>query len=711
VAKQIQRFAPLRGLNPTNVGEEAGLEGTFMRGGYNVEVIDGEWWVRHGCGQASENIGSIFWRWMVSSPTEDRLFLVSDRYVVQVESRIGDIGVPDNQFFFRQLSIPYFSYYTLSAIFTVGSATAAVVSIVGPGAMTKGDIFVVEGTGGVPDRLYRIVDNNPSPGYFTLDRAYEPGGATSVSGIKVCYELTVRFDGKPGVLDADLNGGCCLFEQSATHAANTLGYANDAIDPGSFIVVVSAAGYFAVPLDPPPKVPIRGTFVRQTQLPTPTDVAVINVRPCVYKDRLFLAAVDPTGVSGLRTLWHSRPFDLLQWHTGLQGLGGTPNFFTLVDPTDPISGFMLHGDTLVVHRRGSQDILQTYGAGFRVTHNDASIGFWPRSMMENVPVGTIGWTRYGPAMFNEQGMTVLFPECERMLSRFNMSNRMNPRLRGVLHDQNHRRVYFLLGWEEVGFVDTPTEYGTRRIIRHQDASVANPQVLAVPAMVPWYSRTPVFVVDYARNEAWLEDHAGLCGGGDHLGQMYLFRYDGTVLEHPTGWSGRDFDVARINAATPVDAVVETQWMQHGAPQRKELQKIYLTLRALDVGEDVDEILGGKFSPLRIEGLGAPGDTLHLLTVEVMVDNRADVRASADVSVSVADMLSRSLEGNRMLPQMLFSITPRVAGRSFKYRFKNSLSAAAAAAGHKVGSFRLVDVMIEFEVESDTRAAGLTGGSP
>ena len=95
----------------------------------------------------------------------------------------------------------------------------------------------------------------------------------------------------------------------------------------------------------------------------------------------------------------------------------------------------------------------------------------------------------------------------------------------------------------------------------------------------------------------------------------------------------------------------------------------------------------------------------------MADNRDDVQARSDVSVLVSDMLGRSLEGNRMLPVMLFTITPRVAGRSFKYRFKTALSPTAAAAGQKLGSFRLVDAVIEFEVESDTRVAGTTGGSP
>jgi hypothetical protein len=95
----------------------------------------------------------------------------------------------------------------------------------------------------------------------------------------------------------------------------------------------------------------------------------------------------------------------------------------------------------------------------------------------------------------------------------------------------------------------------------------------------------------------------------------------------------------------------------------------------------------------------------------MSDQKEDVvRATFDLHVRVSEMLGRSLEGNRQLPLMLFTATPRAAGRSFKFRFKNALSAAATAAGHTKGHFRLVDIVAEFEVEDDTRAAGLTGDS-
>jgi len=724
VAKQIERLAPLRGLNPTNVGEEAALQGTFMRGGYNVEVIDAEWWVRHGCGQVSNSIGSIWWRWMISSPIADRCLLVSNNYVIHVDEQFGEPGVPDafdlprdpaGSQFFARLTIPYLHNHTMNVTFTYGSVSAVVNSVSG-GTQTIGQIFQIPGQpAAFPDQVYRIIDI-PNAGLRTLDRPFArfgPGTAATVTLPTVlvhdpCISSPASFSGDR---NNDSDGGCVLFEQTATHAVNSLGYVNDAVSPGSYIIIVVRQGYAAVPITG--TLPIVRSFLRQTQLPAPTPAQFRNMRPGIYKDRLFMQADDPNGAQGYRTFWYSRPFDFMQWHTGLQGLGGTANYFTLVDPTDPISGMLVQGDMLIVHRRSSQDMIQTYGAGFKATHNDSGIGFWPRSQMESIPTGHIGWTRYGPGLFNQQGMTIMFPELERMLAAFNQSERMNPRLRGVIHDLNRRRIYFLLGWETTGWVGG--DIGTPRIIRHQDAGMANRQEQISTFTLPpqtWYSRSPVLVVDYARNEAWIEDHAGLCGGGEHLGQMYLFRYDGTVLNHPTGWSGKDYDVGKTNAKTPVDAMVETQWMIHGSAQRKMLQKIYLQFRTLDVNEDVDEILGGKFNPLRISDLwGSPTDTLHLCTVEVMCDNRDDVQARSDVSVLVSDMLSRSLEGNRMLPVMLFSITPRVAGRSFKYRFKTALSPAAAAAGHKVGSFRLVDAVIEFEVETDTRAAGLTGGSP
>ena len=150
-------------------------------------------------------------------------------------------------------------------------------------------------------------------------------------------------------------------------------------------------------------------------------------------------------------------------------------------------------------------------------------------------------------------------------------------------------------------------------------------------------------------------------------------------------------------------------MNHGSEQRKMLQKIYLTLRALDVNEDVDEILGGKFDPLqdqrplgRDDRHAAP---LHRRGHGRPPGRRAGARRRLDRGERHALAVAR---GEPHAPGDALHDHPAVAGRAFKYRFKTALSPTAAAAGQKVGSFRLVDAVIEFDVESDTRAAGVTG---
>lgn len=695
--KQIQHLAPLHGLNPVNVAEEVGLEGTWMRGGYNVEVIDAEWWCRHGLGQldVANSIGSVLWRWTVSMDTDDTFFLVSNNYAVKVIDHSAQPGLmPQSPI--QRFDFTYARGADIQANFTTGSVNAKV-AVVNSGTMKMGQLIHVKVS--PTEQIYRVT----SPGTdFQLDRPWE-----LATGPFTCnfYDALLSAGRPGGVLDTDTEGGCILFEQTASFAANQLGYTHPAVSAGSYIIIVSSNGYVACPtisVVSPTQVPVT-SFVRETQLGAPTPVTVFRCRPGNYKDRLLVKAKDQ------RTLWYSRPLDFMQWHTGLQSLGGTPNFITLQDPTDPISGFANQADTCIVHRRSSQDILQPYGTGFKVTHNASGIGFWPPSSLVEIPTGHFGWSRYGPALFGNDGMQVLLPQIERMLASFWQSQRVATKVRVIVHDQNRRRLYCLLGFEAIA--GNPAD-PVQRIVRHQDAAASIPQAkLKNFDDIEWYTRSPVLVVDYTTNEAWIEDHVGLCGGGHHLGQAYFFRYDGTVAAHPTGWSGQDYDVNKTNAKTPVEAMVETQWMAHGVPQRKALEKIYVLLRLLDVDMSKDEVLGDHFDPLRIDDLGADGDTLHLCTVEIMTDHTDLVRATADITVSVAEMRARGLEGNRMLPVCMHSITPRVAGLSFKYRFKNTLSAASAAAGYKQGSFRLVDMFIEFDVESDTRAAALVGGKP
>jgi len=699
-------MAPFMGLNTTYVSEEVGVQGTTMRGGYNIEVLDGEWWVRHGMAEISPILGSIIWRWIVpGSASRDVLYLVSSNYVIEVRGELARPGVSDTPEFFWRLEVPYPNAGQFSGAATFGSTAIHVNSISG-GTLAVGQVILV--TLGIQDRLYRIIALPafvpPEKQTVVIDRPWE--GSTGNASLTFYDPLLTANSSQGGTLDAENAGGVILFEQTAQHAANALGYTHPAVLPGNYLIISVPAGIAAVKVGDVDNPVVTG-FVRETQLAAPPLVPLRFLRPGNFKDRAWFCAQDQ------RTVWYSRPLDFMQWHTGLQNLGGTPNYLTLQDPTDPISGFMPLGDTLIVHRRSSQDILQAYGVGFKPTHNHAAIGFWPPAQMEPYPLGHIGWSRYGPAAFTQQGMSILLPQLERMLVPWIMAQAENTHLRGVIHDENRRRIYFLLGFEQSDTYSLSNmNDGDKRVVRHQHADNVNPQQTFVTSGgIASLTRSAVLVYDYAREEAWLEDHVGYCGGGSHLGVAYFCRYDGTVVCN-TGWSGKDFDVARINSKTVVDAVVETQWMELGTPQRKMLTRIEVLLRALDVTEDFDEITGQRYDPLRIDDLwDSPADTLHLATLEIMIDQNDEVRATADLRVLVSEMLERKLQGNRQLPVMRFSISPRAAGKSFKYRLKNALSPAAAAAGHKQGAFRLVDMVVEYEVETDTRAAGLSGGAP
>lgn len=705
--KQVAHMAPFMGLNTTYVSEEVGVQGTTMRGGYNVEVLDGEWWTRHGHAEISPVLASVLWRWFVpGSAAQDRGFLVSSSYVLWILSELARPGVSNTPDFFTQFDIPYPSAAVASCEVTLGTAGVRVNSV-STGTIAVGQLIKYQSGGSIPDRLYRVISIAAGPPQLlTLDHPWEGGDVNTGAETLTFHDPVLPSGGSGGSLDTDNEGGVVLFEQTAAHAANALGYTHPVINVGMYLLMSTSAGTAAVAAGGNIQ-PVVKDFVRETQLAAPPLVPLHRLRPGNFKDRAFFLGADQ------RTVWYSRPLDFMQWHTGLQNLGGTPNYLTLVDPTDPVSGFLPLGDTMVVHRRSSQDILQTYGVGFKPTHSHAAIGFWPPSQMQLYPLGHIGWTRYGPAAFTQQGMSVVLPQLERMLVPWIMAQAGNLHLRGVIHDENRRRIYFLLGYEQSKtYQVNQMREGDKRIIRHQRADELNPQVqYFTPGGPTWYSRGAVLVYDYAREEAWLEDHVGYCGGGSHLGVAYFCRYDGTVVCN-TGWSGKDYEVNLTNSKVVVDAQVETQWMEHGVPQRKMLTRIEVLLRALDVSEDVDDITGAKYDPLRIDDLWtSPADTLHLATLEIMIDENDEVRATADLHVSVQEMLDRRLQGNRQLPVMRFSISPRAAGKSFKYRLKNALSPAAVAAGHKQGAFRLVDMVVEYEVETDTRAAGLSGGAP
>jgi hypothetical protein len=378
--KQVAHLGPFRGLNSTYGAEAAQESGTWMRGGYNVEVIDGEWWVRHGVAPSSERLGSIPWRWSLQSRTDtiDTLVLCADNYLLVISA--GSVANPgiSGQTEFDQFSIPYDASANIDLAVVNGQVTATI-SATNTGAAAARQVFI-DASGSV-ERLYRIVALSGTT--VTLDRPYE--GTTGTLASLNCYASLFGAAGDAAASDP-IVGGCCLFEQTVDYAGGTpgdLGWNHP--DVGSsltvvpYVVIHSKGGIAAVPLLTAGDV--ITDFVRQTQIAAPTSVqvAAARVAPVVYKGRLWVCAPDPMSTSAEQTVWYSRPYDLMVWHTGIQALGGTPNFITFDDPSSPISGLCVEGEQLVAHRRDRQEILQPYGdSNFKPYTFPRSFGFWPK---------------------------------------------------------------------------------------------------------------------------------------------------------------------------------------------------------------------------------------------------------------------------------------------------------------------------------------------
>lgn len=708
MAKQRVSLAPLMGVNSRRVADRT-LQGTYMRGGYNVELRDGEWWTRIGEQPLSSTytirLGSTPW-WWVLPVNRDLTIIANPWWALAVSTLLGQpVGVNEL----------YSAAVTENVSFTNGSPTAT-------SATTRvADQMILVGSGATSE-VYRVLSRSGTT--VTLERAYEGATGTkscrfidplarNVAGTATAYSTTFTDTANAWLM----RGSCVLFEQLVSHTATDLYAASPTLTGGNLHLVITSNLGVPVAIDVSAylagsTVGVRRTWFYNTALGSSatqvgTDTVSDNtyargVYAEVYKGRLFIgAATDPNGKYGTRTLWYSQPGDLGRWHTGIAAQTAAPNFITFDGENDAIADLRILQDNLIVHRQDSQEIASVTGSSvqpFTFRSNNQGIGI--RSFHQNNRVVSANgihfiWTPNGPAVFDGRSVTQICEDAREALYAHRFIG-VGLNVAFGLHDSERQRICWFWGQPNGGSAS----------IRHQDALPAYAGVvLRSGETVSNY--LPCFVYDYANNAFWFEDRPTVLGGGSFSTSggtsPIVSRPDGTLIAMwKSGSTGTDPDMYAPETSgsnVAVYAQVETQWMDFGNLSRKQLTEVELAVRSPDVGggslEDSITLTGTPWIRMRVYG----------------DRNRYTAQADVGDTYSLSGPQITTEEDYGQSAQGLLTLSANSFGRQFRLVFSNALTSAATTAGYAQLPFRISDIECEFvQQESTTPRRTLTAAS-
>jgi hypothetical protein len=682
---RIVRFGPFSGLSGSRRADTTlGMpQPTPLRGGYNVELLDGELWVRRGTdfeGGTKVSYASVPWSWVIEfSPTIS--VLASPYYAIYLRTN----GTVSN------ITNPAIASESITFD---GTSTAISTS-----TLQKNDMIFVGTTAFASSEVYRAIAVSGTT--VTLDRA------STTSGVATCRVLRSYFGASLDIPDvvsytADLpHGHYAVMDQLVTHGANDLWAGSPATSNVRYLIIahqeLSDAGFgpVAVPFDP--TLEFAGgsgtNWFRDTSLASPPAVSPEPTTCCVVDNRLVMAgAGDPQGLFAERTLWSSWPGDFLLWHAGLSGQNAAPLYVTFDGISNTIQAVRADGPNLVVHRQVSQEIGVPQGsasAPFAYRSNEQGLGMTdPQGICVANRVQYL-MTQAGPAGFSsDTGVQPLALEHRSTLQAMGLWNRA----RFIAHDPATLRVYFF-----------SVSNG-----RHSAAALP-PTDTSVPIGVTgntWANTTMALVYDYGQNAWWFEEHISPMGWGEAgASTMFLCRPDGTVIQVDNlGATGLDPD--DTTGTNVVDALADLPWFDLAGPgKRGKIKQMVVGLRAVDISEST--------SNQEIDDLwSATTDILHFGTVEVYTDYDMTTAADAmDMNQIVSVMRARASSENNQLPIIEFKLSGfRVSAISARIRIKNALSAAATTAGHKKGHFRLAYINVWITGGEGDRLEAPFGGS-
>lgn len=737
--RQHAYVSQLRGLDGTRYSEEAAVS-AVQRGGYNVELLDGEWWTRSGMrsygSDTYEGAADIAFWWVIDYGRDSRVVIANPWWALEVDTN------PDSSTYhgFTHLYKP--RQDTDEVSFIAGSVAGVYNGTEQPLA---GDLIMLKQNGFTDEIRVVLADAGGSSGAWIIliNRPFRrvlTTEACRLIPVLAPYDgFTYLENGDFGGADTD-TGGWTIFEQLVDYSADELNdvsaaepFTHPEIDKGSRYLIITSRYTTPVAIDLEDNdTEVIRLFFRNTapendaKIRTKSDAnTTANDRGAfcgTVNGRLFIGqANDDEGRWPKVTFWVSRYGDFTQWHVGLKGKNAKGSYFTLDDNTNPIMGMAPLADSMVIHRESSQDVAQATGSAktpINIISGMPGYGLVSTRSLVVTNRGHYLWTQAGPAIFDGTNLQIIGQHLKRHLESMQMY-RMLDRAMDKTNRLDRQGSGIMCGFEDTF---------RQRIVWVSKSAVRHPKVTE-PPLTPegyvlygreWSYARPVLVYDYGRDDWFLYDCPTFSGGGSVTvgsgganvygltcdGYVYELHREGVMHDEPL----RNHEDSNV-ILEPVDCYVETGWMNFGSNNRKKLIQIRAELRPLNTYQDDPEFgmihaefRDGVLYPVSGDDLDVLGDTLHFATVRVIADTndpQFDGVASPPMLVyqelkiegSKEEMLKMISEENRQGPRMICVLSPNTTANKFKFAIRNEPQSGSTA--HKV-PFRISALQFVYE---------------
>lgn len=225
------RLAPLGGLRSERVSDHT-LGDVSMRGSFNVECVDGEWWVRKGEDAVLRRIGSTQWTWI--GVGNAKWIIANPYWALQLNDSNPSAGVTN--------------LYSPSGTDTVTLANMSDAATCAAYTPAVGELLLLE-SGGYTDQVYRVVAASGTS--FTLERPFEgdsaaydcrfiPQIAQAATGTATGYN-TSGVGEKPA--------SYVVFEQLVGHTATSVHGSSPAVTAGRRYLIITSSWGTPVAID------------------------------------------------------------------------------------------------------------------------------------------------------------------------------------------------------------------------------------------------------------------------------------------------------------------------------------------------------------------------------------------------------------------------------------------------------------------------------